>query len=411
MSKVKYYIIQYNAVLFLLGYLLMHAVSFVAFDGASRSASIVYDAFQAILSLYVMGVCYKNIVVEPRRSLLTALAIIMTLYAVRIFIDIFVGPFSTILSSQVMWNDFLQIVGVSFLPTWSIISSRKHIDIEKVSEGVFWVGLIVCVLIVLGFRLRGMVDSFEEERITAGGGLSSLAIAKVGAIEVIAALYMLLNGKKNKIIYIVGLILGGFIMLASGSRGGVAGCVIAIAVYLIWSTRKKTLLMLLGVTAVVLFFVNLVPILMWLSDYFPVLSNRMLAAVIEADQSGRQTLREQALYLISDNSIFGYGYRLNTDVSGYGPHNGLLEVFLCLGLPIGILFSYFIYAKGIWYALLMIEDRRFVFASLMAIFAIVSSMSGSSLSTSSFDFALAFVGIAYYYHFHRTPSHHLHKHC
>jgi len=406
----RYYIIQYNAVLFLLGYLLMHAVSFVAFGGASRTASIAYDAFQSILSLYVICICYRDFFIEPQKPLFSALAIIMILYTVRIYIDIFSGPFSRILSKQVMWNDFLQIVGVSFLPTWSLICSRKYINIEIISNGVFWVGLAVCVLTTLGFHFLGMMDSLEEERMSAGGGLNTLALAKIGAIEIIAALYMLFNYKKNKIIYFVGLAIGFYVMMASGSRGGVAGLVIAIAVYLTWATRKKQFLMLIGVITVVLFFVNLIPILIWLSDYFPIFSNRMLATIIEADQSGRQELREQALKLIFENPIFGYGYRLNADITGFGPHNGILEIFLCLGIPVGIFFTYFVYAKGVWYALLMMADRRFIFASLMAIFSIVSSMSSNSLSTGSFDFALVFIGIAYYYHFRYSPSHSINKH-
>ena len=48
--------------------------------------------------------------------------------------------------------------------------------------------------------------------------------------------------------------------------------------------------------------------------------------------------------------------------------------------------------------------------SLMAVFALVSSMSGSSLTIGSFDFAIAFLGVSYYYNFHRArhnPSHNL----
>lgn len=402
-SKFKYFYIQFHAAVFLLGYLLMHSMLSAMTGGASHEASIVYNGFILLSSFYVIALCKKDIIIEGRKSLLMSLSIVMILYALRIFFDIYAGPFSRIVPQRDMWDDFLRTVGGTFFPTWAIICSRKYIDIEKISELSFWFGLATCLFTFYILRTHG-IGSYEEERVDIGGGLHTLSLVKLGAIEIMAALHVILN-KQKKVLCLFGyfgLLLGVFIALASGSRGGVVGVVIAIFVYIIMQNQKRLFFMLLGAIVVALFVINIVPILTWLSDYFPVFSNRMLETIVDSDTSNRDILWEKTINLISDNSILGYGYRLNADATGYGPHNGLLEVALCLGIPISVIFLCYVYIKGLIYAARMMVDRRFVFISLMCISAIVSSLSGSSLSNNIFNFSLALVGIAYYYHFCRN---------
>lgn len=341
--------------------------------------------------------------IEGRKSLLMSLSIVMILYALRMFLDIYAGPFVGIVPQRNMWDDFLRTVGGTFFPTWAIICSRKYIDIEKISELSFWFGLATCLFTIYILRTHG-ISSYEEERVDLGGGLHSLSLAKLGAIEIMAALHVILN-KPKKVLCLLGyfgFMLGVFIALVSGSRGGVVGVVVAILFYITMCNQKRLPLMLLGLIGVALFAINIVPILTWLSDYFPVFSNRMLGTIVDSDTSNRDILWEKTINLISDNPILGFGYRLKADATGYGPHNGLLEVALCLGIPISVVFLCFVYIKGLIYAVRMMVDRRFVFISLMCISAIVSSLSGSSLSNNIFNFSLALVGIAYYYHFCRN---------
>lgn len=402
-SKFKYFYIQFHAAVFLLGYLLMQSMLSVISGGASHEASIVYNGFILLSSFFVIILCREDIIVERGRSLLMTLSMVMILYALRILFDIYDGPFVGIVPQRDMWNDFLRTVGGAFLPTWAIICSRKYIDVEKISELSFWFGLATCLFTIYILRTHG-ISSYEEERVDIGGGLHSLSLAKLGAIEIMAALHVILN-KPKKVLCLFGyfgFMLGVFIALASGSRGGVVGVVIAIFVYIIMQNRKRLFFMLLGAIVVALFVINIVPILTWLSDYFPVFSNRMLGTIVDSDTSSRDLLWKKTVNLISDNTFLGYGYRLNADATGYGPHNGLLEVALCLGIPISVIFLCLVYIKGLIYATRMMVDRRFVFINLMSVSAIVSSLSGSSLSNHIFNFSLTLVGIAYYYHFCRN---------
>ena len=401
--KTKKFLAHCNAVMLLIGYLSMHAVLSVVGIGNTRLASIIYDGLQLLLSVYLIVNSSKGIFAEKGKSVLIVLSLIMLLFTLRMIIDVFWGPFSSIISSIQKLNDILLTVGCVFFPAWAMICTRNEIDIQIVSKSVFWSGLITCIVTIISIRVRGIL--FEEERMVIGGGLHSLAIAKLGAIEIMASLHMLLNGKRGKIWYMVGLAAGIFLALASGSRGGVAGVAIAIGIYLVASLRKRLLLMLLGIMFVVLFIVNLVPILEWIGHYFPVFSGRMLLSIEESDQGGRDAIRQQCLNLISQYPIFGYGYRLNSDLTGYGPHNGILEVFLCLGIPLGLLFVYVVYIKGFVYSLAMMSDRRFVFPCLITVFSIVSSMSSEALTSGVFVFAIIMASISYYHIFKKTAEH------
>lgn len=395
--------IQLNAVMFLLGYWLMHSALSVVAGGSSRTASVVFDGVQLALSIYIIVGCHKDFAIEKGKSLLSVFSIALILYALRMVIDIYAGPFSNTLPESQMWNDVLLTVGACFFPTWAMISSRKYIDIQTVSKLIFWVGTVTCLFAIVNIRMQGI--SYESDRVEASHGLHPLALVKLGSIEVMAAIHMLINCKGHRIwIYALGLILGGFVALASGSRGGVAGFIIAIGVYLVMSAKKKPFLMALGIIAIILFVINIVPILEWLGNYFPIFSHRMLATVMEGDTSEREDYFQRAIQYISENPLSGYGYRVNADATGYQPHNGILELFLCLGIPLGIIFTYYIYVKSVLYSILLMVDKRFVLVCLMCIFSLASSMSGSSLSTNIFDWSIALVGIAYYYHFNNERN-------
>ncbi len=375
----------------------MHAVLSVVAGGSSHETSIVYNGVQLALSIYVILICNKDFHIEKGKTFLKVLSLSMILYSLRMFIDMFAGPFSSVVSASQVFNDMLFTIGGVFFPTWAMISSRKYLDLERVCRAVFWIGLITCIFVVIGVRMNGI--SFEDERVVAGRGLHSLALAKLGAVQLIISLHMFMQSSKRKYVYAFGFIVGGFIALISGSRGGVAGAIIAMGFYIVVAARKKLYLMVIGILVVIFFIVNLVPILEWVGNYFPVFSGRMLEAVLESDTGGRDVYFERAVQYIFENPITGFGYRINADSTGYGPHNGLLEILLCFGIPLGLFFILYLYLISTVYAVKMMVDKRFVFPSLMVIFSISSSFSGSSISESKFVFSMALLGIAYYYYY------------
>ena len=185
--------------------------------------------------------------------------------------------------------------------------------------------------------------------------------------------------------------------LASGSRGGVVGLVVALGVYFVFSSRRNVFLIFIAVLAVVLFIIYLVPILIWLADYFPVISERMLMTVLENDQSERDEIRRQAINVILKNPILGFSYRLYEFSTGYRTHNGILDVTLALGIPIGLLFVFFVYIKGALFAIKNMVHKQFFYPTVMMIFVLVSSLSSSSITDNGFNFAICLLCSACFY--------------
>lgn len=403
MDRINKSIIQFHAVASILGYWCVHALLSLFVGETGRVASITYDGIQCALSIYVMIICAKEMIVERGRSLLTFFALLLVLYTVRMVLDMIGGPFLMVLPRTVFYNDFLLTVFCNFFAAWAIIASRRHLNIEAIVKTTFIMSSITIFAIIINLRIHGLSDAYEEERLDIGRGLGSLALAKIGALQIIAALHLLLNSTSRKWIYILGLLMGGWLTLASGSRGGLAGLAIALGIYWLVSSRRKPLMAVVSIVTVTLFVINIVPILTWLSDYFPVVGHRMLNTILENEQSGREVLRRQAFELITEHPFFGYSYRLNTDITGYGAHNGILNVFLALGIPVGLLFVYFVYIKGFVIAIRIMRERRYIFSSILLIFVFVASMSGSSITDSRFNFAVCIIGALYYYHYKKQP--------
>ncbi len=399
MSKTKYFIIQLHAVMSIMGYWCMHSILGVLVGETSSMVSIAYDGMQLMLSLYVMSICRKDFMIEKGRTMLSFYFLILFLYSLRMFFDILIGPFSTIVPMGMFLNDILLTVFHCFTATWAIITSRKYLDINMIASILFLMSLVTVVFILIGFDTQGLMNQYEEERMDAGRGLGTLALAKIGAVTALVAMHLFLNDKKRflKPFFILSIILGVWLLLGSGSRGTLAGLILTLAVYWTFASRHNKFLQIVVITVTLLLLINIVPLLIWLSDYFPVMGQRMLATILENDQSGRELLRNQAVQLILDNPLFGYSYRLGVTETGYSTHNGILSIFLALGIPIGLLFVFFIYVKPIVVAIKLMPKRDTFLATTMSVLFIINSMSGSSITESCFNFSICLLASVYYY--------------
>lgn len=402
MNETNYNIIQVHAVLSLLGFLLISAVSTFLFGNSTRAISVGYRAFQTALSIYVLLICHKDFAIGKGKSFYVFYILILLAYTLRMIFDMMAGPFVTILSRDVFLNDIMMVVLSCFTAAWAMIASRKYLNIEKIVKITFWIGFIIVVMSRSLVASGGMALSYADSRLNISRGLHSLALVKLGVIEVIAAMHLLFNGNREtiwKIIYIVGLLLGTWIMLASGARGGMVGLIVALGIYWILSSRKNIGLTILAVTIIILVTINIVPILIWLSNYYPVVSNRLLETILEGEESNRDILRARAFNLIVQNPLFGFSYRLNADITGYTTHNGILDIMLALGVPMGLLFVYFFYIKGIIMAVRMMTNRQQLFSTVMALTFMISSMTGASITSESFLFSMCLLSSMYYYHY------------
>ena len=392
-----YYLCNIHAAMSIMGYWLLLSVLGLVLNQTSSVMSVVYEMLQLALAIFVILSCWSYIL-EKGKSFLMFFMFFMAIYTIRMLFDMIGGPFSLILPRSVFLKDFsLSFFGV-FVSLYAIIWSRRYIDIELQVRLIFWMAFVSLVVIMLTLRSKGMLDSYEEDRVDVGRGVGSLAYVKIGAIEVLCALHLLLNSKKKSLLYVVGLVLGLWATFVAGSRGGLVALVIALGFWWIMSSRRNPLYTIVPVSVLILALMNIVPILNFLSRYFPVIGERLLYSYLENDQSGRDALRLQAIKLIGENPIFGYSYRLNSDLTGYGSHNGILDVLLAVGIPFGGMFLYFIYIKGLIMSAKLMRYREMFFPSVMLIFVLVASMSGSILDKCS-GYAICIFGIVYYYYY------------
>lgn len=396
MKHYKHHIIQLNVALTLMGYWFVSALFGMFVGETTSSVSVGYRLFSVIISFVVILLCKNDIRIEKNRSIFVFYSFVQTLYTLRILIDITGGPFASMLPADVFMKDLIYIVGGIFTPVFSIIISRKYLDIELITRYVYWIGLITILMVMYTQSLMDITYSYEEERMDGGRGLGTLALVKIGAIELLAAIHLMMNGK-HKYLYIIGAVLGTWLVLASGSRGGLVALIVALGYAMLVYSKKNILLSIFVIAIVILMVVNIIPILKWLAGYFPVVSERLLMSILENDQSGRAELRAHAMELITTNPFLGYSYRLGSSLTGYGCHNGLLDIMLALGVPIGLVFAYFIYIKSIILLSRTLAYKALFFPSVLCLFAIIHTLSGSGITNNVFGAAVCLMAASYYY--------------
>lgn len=400
-SPKQYNIIQFHAAISLVGYWFIQAIFQLLAGTVSSIISITYDAFQLCIALYVMTVCSNDFIVESQRSILKAYSIFMMLYSIRIVYDMLFGPFIGIVSELEMFMNFVMTVLHTFVSVWAMIVSRKYLDIDAIVKLVYRIGIVTVIMVILAIKFRGFGNSFMDERFEGMGGLHSLSLAKLGTIVVLASFHEMINClERNKlkiIIYIVAIILAGWLTLISGARGALVGLVFSMAAYWLFSSKSSPIMTFVAIITVILFIVNIVSILEWLSNYFPIIGKRMLASVLENDQSNREILREKAYAIIFDNPLIGYSYRLNSDSTGYTCHNGILDIALALGIPVCAWFIYICYIKTIAVIRALMRNKYYFFAATLLIANLVSAMAGSAIDNNSFGFAIVLSASIYYY--------------
>lgn len=392
----KYNIVQLHVVLVLFGYWFVSGVANIILGETSQSISIGYRVFQFAVSLYVVFLCRKDIVNIQPNSLPIVCVFALIFFSIRVLLDSIGGVFVSVVPKSWFMKDILYTVVGIFFSAFALFASRKYIDIDRIVTLAFWVGLatIICVLL----NLNNLDINIEEERADAGRGLGTLALVKIGAIETLLSLHLIFgnSSKKKLFIYLIGLCLGIVTCLVSGSRGGLVAMILALGMYALVRYRKNIKIFTLCIFVILIIALNIIPILEFIGNYFPIISQRLIATIVENDQSGRAEIRDLAMQKIIDNPILGYSYRLFPSESGYGPHNGILEIFLYTGIPTGILLSSFFYIKSIFLTMRLIDAKKYFFPVCLLIFTLISSISGSLINSIIFWVAVALVCSSYY---------------
>lgn len=395
-SSSRYNLVNIFAVLSIFGFWGMHSVLYALGSGANTAASVAYRAFQLGYAFVVIIACLGELSKALKRGFFLLLAIILLFYSGRMLIDMYMGPFTAQLPHNVFVNDFLFIVGSVFSGAFALIAGYKYLNINFIAKLTFLVGVTATILLFYSLFLKGNLLTFEDDRLDLGGGLGSLALVKLGAVTFLAGMHLFINKLFNKVLLILSMILTLFLSMASGARGGLVSLVIVLIIYTFIRNRTSLLLSLVTIILFILFVVNIVPILTWLSDFFPVIGERLLLTVVEGDEGNRELLRQKVYGLLLENPLTGFSYRMSTDITGYTTHNGILDVCLALGVPMGIVFLVTYYINLGFKALKKMSDKTSFFATAMFVYVLVASFTGSSVTDNIFDFSTCLFISSYY---------------
>jgi len=403
---ILYKLVNVFAVLTIVGFWGMHSILFTFFGGGTTLASVTYRGIQLVLSIIIVVWCFNDIKHSLRIGYYFLLLTIMILYTLRMIFDKYWGPFVSALPPGVFTNDILYIAVSIFTGAYGMIAGYKYLDVKFISKLVFYLGLLSVTLLLLSLYQKGNLMAFEDDRLDLGGGLGTLALVKLGAVTFLAGFHMFFNRLGNRVIILLGMAMSTFLMLASGSRGGLVALVITMMIFVIVHNRKNLFLTISGAIILLIIIINLVPILMWLSGYFPVIGERLLLTVVDGDEGNRDILRDRVYALILNNPIFGYSYRMNTDITGYTTHNGILDVTLALGIPMGVIYVIVFYFKLGIKAISKLQNLEMLLPASMVVFTIVASFSGASITDNIYIFSVClFVSCLYSPQMDKTLAH------
>lgn len=209
--------------------------------------------------------------------------------------------------------------------------------------------------------------------------------------------------EKKRTINIVLAISALVFVLSMGARGPVLSCVVFVALYLVYSSKKSLsrrfvfIVLPTVLVCIILFSGAWEGILLWLRDMMVQLnlSTRVIDAVLigaaDGSNNARVAIYKIMLDYIKERPLTGYGIYSEWSMIGYTAHQGLLELWCHYGVVAGTL----ILLRGLW---IMLQGYRNnvnsysqVFIMLMVSFGVVRCIyAGSYLS----DYIFLLIGFA-----------------
>lgn len=181
----------------------------------------------------------------------------------------------------------------------------------------------IAILIIYGSIFS---NEIIQGRVTCGFGNPN----STSAISVIGFAGFLLTYKSPKILYIIGLLICFYGILAGGSRTSFMMCVIALLMK--YKISYKTILLFISA----LFFI------IWILPHFG-LNTIALTRIIDVFEKGnftgsREAVRKATWMMIQEHPIIGWGYKSGiqggaSHISKMGSHNGYLDTIKAIGFP------------------------------------------------------------------------------
>ena len=262
------------------------------------------------------------------------------IYSFRLLYDIF---YLKIIFKDDLFYILSYAFGNCILPFIAISLTAKYIELKAMVKYVFYFVLLssLSILVLIADNLETNIILLLTSRIDLET-LSAITISYIGGTLLVLSIALLLNEHiKKRLILIIGITLGLFLLLLGASKGPLLFSILVLIILIIVHFRN------IGLTwkalrLSVLVFITISSLIVYLIPYLSSNDFAMIARVesfIENRESGQDEVRDfifnSAWNQFLDNPILGDSYLEKT--TKWYPHNLMLEVLMATGI-IGFLF-------------------------------------------------------------------------
>ncbi len=267
--------------------------------------------------------------------------LLVLLYAIIIFVDVFVAPYPGLSKSDTFFmsgvTDFAGfclgvIIAFSFRYDPAYHSAK--------SFEFFWISLAISLVLAYFLSFENVDLDTSNTRYDANSTINSIMYGQTGCAMALISIFGIINNKKwlYKGLFLATFLLGLISIGKAGSRSPVIVLAVVSVFYFVARVGVvKSLFIVISVAAVILAFIN--QIIVFLTSIGSTLATRLTSMVMDNDSSGRDGIYANAWSLIKEYPLFGSFYLLQNGIGAGGyPHNFLLEVFMATGLVGGIPF-------------------------------------------------------------------------
>jgi hypothetical protein len=320
------------------------AVATFIFNVESSFWSITVRTLIFFLALVLISTSKLGNNPSSQKILLLAMLLFWSCYITRM-------TFDTLLSSKFLFRDpqeyWIWAIGGSFIPMIAFArQDPKNLNWGKIYFWIyFWfllAGVFLCVFASQTVTVAGY-GSYDSGRLSLPS-LNPIALGHVGTSILLLAMHGLLNLKlstlKRILASVPGILIGGYLMIASNSRGplfATIGCFIFLLLAV--KGKKKGTIALFSTVGILTF----IPIAVYLENTYKISTYSRLFNQNFFEEENVASRSAKYVVAMSDFSLSPFlGRGLEpSDGSAY-PHNIVVESFLSMGIFPGFAIIVFI---------------------------------------------------------------------
>lgn len=347
------------------------------FDGSPVSA--VFRMLVVVVAV-MLFVTAKKIKIEGIAGILFVAGLVFWFfYFARII-------YSTSISrenlSQSVDYYFMWSIGAAFLPFVALsVGFKGGFDWGGLLKSFFIVALIVSIAVVWNAStfVQDDLDIYDSGRLRLDN-LNPIALGHLGVTLLLVSIFWILAPLQTRLAKLLGLLgvaLGIYLMLASNSRGPLISLLFS---FLLWFWRSRAGGKWLFLLLVIIILLLSGPLLAYVDELSGASTySRMFEKNISDDVSAvaRLDLYERSFYSLMNSPFFGAG--LEGDGLGTYPHNVIIEAFLSTGIFIGFLFLIFYVGVVIACCGVMRRNKNFLWLGVVCSQYLFSALFSGSI--------------------------------